>query len=145
LRRGEGARLTAKDIDCNRCTPFARQSKNRKDRIIPLSENVCNAIQDYTYNFRNFVKCGHDRLFIRHPNRAGDYPLHLQRISPDDGIQSKRLSFRVLRHSIAACPLQNGMTMEYIARFLGHSDIRAAQIIARRRSIPFHCLCNRFF
>jgi integrase/recombinase XerD len=111
LRRSEGARLTAKDVDFNRRTLFVRQGKNYKDRIIPLSENVINALQDYIYNFRNLIKCGHDRLFIHHPNRTGDYLLYLQRLCPDDGIQGKRLSFHILRHSIATHLLQNGMDM----------------------------------
>jgi integrase/recombinase XerD len=128
LRLSEGAKLTAKDIDFNRRTLFVRQGKNYKDRIIPLNENVFNALQDYLYNFRNQIKCGHNRLFIQpHITLSLDLK-YLHSLCPDESIQSKRPTFHVLRHSIATHLLQNGMTIENIARFLGHGSLSSTQI-----------------
>jgi len=128
LRLSEGAKLTAKDIDFNRRTLFVRQGKNYKDRIIPLSENVFNALQDYIYNFRNQIKCGHNRLFIQpHITLSLDFKC-LHSLCPDESIQGKRPTFHVLRHSIATHLLQKGMTIENIARFLGHGSLCSTQI-----------------
>jgi integrase/recombinase XerD len=128
LRLSEGAKLTAKDIDFNRRTLFVRQGKNYKDRIIPLNDNVLNALQDYVYNFRNLIKCGHDRLFINHHVTLLNDLHHLHSLCTEESIQGKRLYFHILRHSIATHLLQNGMSIENIARFLGHSGLESTQI-----------------
>lgn len=128
LRLSEGIRLTAKDIDFNKRTLFVRQGKNYKDRIIPLSENVYNALCDYVYNFRNLIKCGHDRLFVQpHITLSLDLK-YLHRFCEDENIRVKRLTFHILRHSIATHLLQNGMSVENIARFLGHNSLSSTQI-----------------
>jgi integrase/recombinase XerD len=49
-------------------------------------------------------------------------------LCPDESIQNKRLYFHILRHSIAGHLLQNGMTVENIARFLGHNSLKSTQI-----------------
>jgi integrase/recombinase XerD len=128
LRLSEGLKLTAKDIDFNRRTLFVRQGKNYKDRIVPISENIYNALQDYVYNFRHQTKCRHNRLFVQpHITLSLDLK-HLHSLCNNESIQNKRLSFHVLRHSIATHLLQNGMTIENIARFLGHSTLCSTQI-----------------
>lgn len=128
LRLNEGIRLTAKDIDFNRRTLFVRQGKNYKDRIIPLNENVYHALRDYVYNFRNLIKCGHGRLFVQpHITLSLDLK-YLHRFCEDENIREKRLTFHILRHSIATHLLQNGMSVENIARFLGHSSLSSTQI-----------------
>jgi integrase/recombinase XerD len=53
---------------------------------------------------------------------------YLHSLCPDESIQSKRPTFHVLRHSIATHLLQNGMTIENIARFLGHNSLSSTQI-----------------
>jgi integrase/recombinase XerD len=127
LRLREGLKLTAQDIDFNRRTLFVRQGKNGKDRIVPLSENVCNALQDYVYNFRNLIKRGHDRLFLQRETAMLKDLRRLQSLCNDDGIRGKRLYFHILRHSIATHLLQNGMTIENISRFLGHGCLQSTQ------------------
>ena len=128
LRLSEGLNLTAKEIDFNRRTVFVRQGKNYKDRIVPMSENVYNALQDYIYNFRHQTKCGHDRLFVQDPVTLLKDLHRLHSLCSDESIRSKRLYFHILRHSIATHLLQNGMTVENIARFLGHSTLCSTQI-----------------
>jgi len=128
LRLSEGYNLTIKDIDFNRCTVFVRQGKNYKDRIVPMSERVYKVLQNYIYNFRSQIKCGHNRLFV-HSNVTLLNDLHyLHSQCEDTGIQEKRLYFHILRHSIATHLLQNGMSIENIARFLGHSSLESTQI-----------------
>jgi integrase/recombinase XerD len=128
MRLSEGYNLTVKDIDFNRRTIFIRQGKGYKDRIVPMNDNVYNALLDYTYNFRNQIKCGHARLFLHTPASLLKYLHHLQSLCDNEDIQPKRISFHILRHSIATHLLQNGMTIENIARFLGHSSLASTQI-----------------
>lgn len=132
LRRTEGFKLTVNDIDFERKTIFIKQGKGYKDRIVPMNANVYNALQHYIYNFRNLQKLNHKRLFI-----TGTYSLNvsLQRLqkvaaeqTPFGGLGAKHITLHTLRHSIATHLLQNGMSIESIALFLGHSSLESTQV-----------------
>lgn len=125
LRRNEGFKLTVNDIDFNRRTIFIKQGKGYKDRIVPMNNNVYNALQHYIYNFRNLQKLQHKRLFI-----TGAYMLNLslQQLQKIAGIENKHITLHTLRHSIATHLLQNGMSIESIALFLGHSSLESTQV-----------------
>jgi len=128
LRRAEACKLTTNNIDFDKKTIFIRQGKNYKDRIVPMNEGIYKALQYYVYNFRNLQKTKHNRLFI---NRYGNLDLslkHLHKTCTNKAVKSKRLTFHILRHSIATHLLQNGMSIENIARFLGHSSLDSTQI-----------------
>lgn len=128
LRRTEGYNLKIKDINFDKKTIFIRQGKNYKDRIVPMNPRVYEILQDYIYNFRNLQKVKHNRLFI-----IGTYTLNkslqdLQKTTNNEQIRAKKLTLHILRHSIATHLLQNGMNIENIALFLGHSSLESTQI-----------------
>ena len=128
LRLNEGCNLTVKDINFSKRTIFIHQGKNYKDRIIPINDSIYNALQDYIYNFRNGIKCNHNRLFIHSSVALLNSLKDLQKQCKNEAIKQKRLHFHILRHSIATHLLQNGMPIENIARFLGHSSLTSTQI-----------------
>jgi len=128
LRRTEGKNLQIKDVDFDTKTIFVRQGKNYKDRIIPMNKSVYEALQDYIYNFRNLQKVNHNRLFINGTYTLNKYLQKLQEISENKQIKAKKLTLHILRHSIATHLLQNGMSIENIAKFLGHSTLDSTQI-----------------
>jgi integrase/recombinase XerD len=51
----------------------------------------------------------------------------IQRVDNTE-LQSKDVGLHTLRHSIATHLLQNGMKLEAIAKFLGHSSLESTQI-----------------
>lgn len=53
--------------------------------------------------------------------------LLIQRVD-NIALQSKTIGLHTLRHSIATHLLQNGMKLEAIAKFLGHSSLESTQI-----------------
>jgi len=128
LRRTEGYNLTIQDIDFDKRTLFVRQGKNYKDRILPMNEGVYKALQHYIYNFRNLQKTEHKRLFIHHTTALDRSLKELQKATNNEAIQSKNMTFHILRHSIATHLLENGMSVESISRFLGHSSLDTTQI-----------------
>ena len=128
LRRSEGYNLCIQDVDFDRKTIFVEQGKNYKDRIIPMSAGVYNDLQDYVYNFRHQLKLNHNRLFISELASLHGKLKDLQNACYDPAIRAKRLSLHVLRHSIATHLLQNGMSIENISLFLGHSSLDTTQI-----------------
>ena len=128
IRRTEGANLQIDDIDFEKKTIFIRQGKNYKDRIIPMSTGVYKALENYIYNFRNTIKIKHKKLFIHSIGTVSDSLKELQNISENEAIKNKRITLHILRHSIATHLLQNGMSIENIALFLGHSSLESTQI-----------------
>lgn len=128
LRRSEGHRLTFDDINFDNRTVFVEKGKGYKDRIIPMSEGVYNGLQDYIYNFRNRLDLPHKRLFIYTTSSLLRNLNHLQSISEKEALKAKKLTLHTLRHSIATHLLQNGMEIENISLFLGHSSLEATQI-----------------
>ena len=128
LRKTEAQNICFQDVDFDRKTVFVRQGKGSKDRIIPMSARVYNEIQDYIYNFRHRLKLEHNRLFISVSRTLSKNLKHLQSVCDDETIQAKRISPHILRHSIATHLLQNGMSIENIALFLGHTSLDSTQI-----------------
>ncbi len=128
LRRTEGYKLTINDIDFDKKTLFVKQGKNYKDRIIPMNTSVCKALEHYIYNFRNLLKLKHKRLFISTTGTLNGNLQHLHSITINETLPTKKITLHILRHSIATHLLQNGMSIESIALFLGHSSLESTQI-----------------
>ena len=129
LRLSEAHKLQIQNVDFDKKTVFVEQGKNYKDRIIPMSAGVYRDLQDYVYNFRHNLKLNHNRLLLCEiPNTINFKLKHLQNACDDQAIKAKRLYPHILRHSIATHLLQNGMSIENIALFLGHSKLDTTQI-----------------
>ncbi|MDX9932823.1 MAG: tyrosine-type recombinase/integrase [Bacteroidales bacterium] len=128
LRRSEGMKINITDIDFDKRTVFVKQGKNYKDRIIPMNDGVYKAVESYVYNFRNRCKLQHKRLFIHDASAIVTSLKELQNVCENETIRNKRLTLHILRHSIATHLLQNGMSIESISRFLGHSSLESTQI-----------------
>lgn len=128
LRRKEGYNLTVNDIDFDKKTIFVKQGKNYKDRIIPMNQSIYKALEHYIYNFRNLQKPPHKRLFLSTTGTLNNSLQQLQKSCSNEALKSKRLTLHILRHSIATHLLQNGMSIENIAKFLGHSTLDSTQI-----------------
>lgn len=129
LRLSECLKIRFQDIDFERKTVFVEKGKNYKDRFVPMSAGVYRDLQDYIYNFRNKKKAPHNRLFLRaNKNDFNKMLKRLQNVCENEEIKQKRLSMHVLRHSIATHLLQNGMNIENISQFLGHSTLGSTQI-----------------
>ena len=128
LRRLEGWNLQIQDVDFDRKTVFVHQGKNYKDRIVPMSNGVYKELQDYVYNFRSRLKLNHNRLFISCYVAIEKKFKYLQNTCQNETIQAKKPHLHVLRHSIATHLLQNGMSIENISLFLGHSSLDSTQI-----------------
>jgi integrase/recombinase XerD len=128
LRLSEGYNLRIQDVDFDRKTVFVKQGKNCKDRIIPMNTGVYKELQDYIYNFRHQLRLNHNRLFMCSKNTICERLKDVQKCCEDETIRAKRLYIHLLRHSIATHLLQNGMSIENIAKFLGHSLLDTTQI-----------------
>jgi len=136
LRRNEGFHLDLSDINLDRRILHVRMGKANKERFVPFNKTNANYLEDYIYNARpQLVKDGvQNALFISQRGvrmKSQSMALRLkiiQQRSDNHRLKDKGVRLHVLRHSIATHLLQNGMELENISRFLGHSSLESTQV-----------------
>jgi len=124
LRKSEACNVLVDDIDLDKKILFVRQAKGYKDRYVPLSETINERIKVFIYQYRKHFNVKHRRLF---PLVSGTMYYYIKNLRSVSGL-SADFGLHTLRHSIATHLLQNGMSMEQIARFLGHSTLDSTQV-----------------
>ncbi len=136
LRRNEGVHLDLSDINLDTRILHVRKGKNYKERFVPFGKSSAQLLQEYIYDYRpRFVRDKREgRLFVSFGGRVMNGTSLCSRLqklqgqSEDAALMQKHLTLHVLRHSIATHLLAAGMSLEKIARFLGHSTMDSTQI-----------------
>jgi integrase/recombinase XerD len=136
LRKSEGVGLTIDDINFDTRIIHVRKGKNYKERLVPFSKTSLKYLQEWVYDYRpTLIKSQKEgALFIgRIGNPMTGNSLYvrfkqLQQTIDNPEIQQKEIGLHTLRHSIAPHLLQNGMSLQKIQRFLGHSSLESTQI-----------------
>lgn len=131
LRRTEAANLNTKDIHFNKKLLYIREGKGAKRRVIPINEKIGKALRDYLTKERSAIN---EEAFIlnkRNTRMRGDgYNKALKELITRTELPQE-ISPHHLRHSIATHLLENGLQIEYVRDFLGHSHLEATQIYAK--------------
>ena len=112
--------------------------KGAKERMVPLGEPAAEAIEDYKAVREAFLPKGRaapaasSRLF---PSRARQGHLTrarfaqlLKELAAEAGLDPRRVSPHVLRHSFASHLLAHGADLRSLQQMLGHADIATTQI-----------------
>jgi len=136
LRRREGSSLRVDDLNFDRRILHVRKGKNYKQRLVPFSRSSSKYLQEWIYDYRpGMVQSPKESsLFIGRTRKAmtanGLYKrLKLLQLKIDNpSLQQKEIGLHTLRHSIATHLLENGMDLQQIQRFLGHSSLGSTQI-----------------
>ena len=126
LRRSELLNLSLKDIHRERMILIIRQSKGKKDRIVPLSEKLLNMISDY-------LKASRPTNWLFEGQNAGEQysEKSLENVLKQSVLKAgitKPVSLHWLRHSYATHLLENGTDLRYIQELLGHNSSRTTEI-----------------
>lgn len=134
LRISEASSMQITEVDLQRKQVHVRQSKNKKDRYIPLSDMMIRGIT-------NYLKIDKPRQFLFERHNAA-VPLSHQRIRmilkdamSKAGI-SKDASIHSLRHTFATHQLEAGQTIYVVKKLLGHSDIKNTEIYLHIARLP---------
>ena len=126
LRRSELLNLTFKDIHTERNLLIVKQSKGKKDRIVPISNKIINLLRDYykAYRPKNWLFEGQNG-----GEKYSEESLAkvLKQSLTKTNIQ-KPVTLHWLRHSYATHLLENGTDIRYIQELLGHSSSRTTEI-----------------
>jgi integrase/recombinase XerD len=134
LRYSEGIRIEKKHIDYNKQLLYVMPGKNYKSRFIPMNERIIKDLQDYEMYGRSYFTKDESNYFLL--NQKGNQPSsslvgkRLNQLLQKAGIE-KKICLHGLRHSIATHLLQQGMPLEQISKFLGHTSLDSTQIYTR--------------
>jgi integrase/recombinase XerD len=126
LRRGELLNLKLKDIDSKRGLIIVRQSKGRKDRIVPLSEKILKLLRNYyiAYKPKEWLFEGQQE----NSRYAENSLAHVLKQALEKSNIHKPVTLHWLRHSYATHLLENGTDLRYIQEILGHSRSTTTEI-----------------
>jgi site-specific recombinase XerD len=135
LRNQEVRNLQLDDIRWRAGEIRLAETKSRRERALPLPEEVGAAIADYVLHGRPRVPAPH--IFMRH--RAPQGPItsthgiadivrkHLRRA----GVRAPSWGAHVLRHSLATRMVKEGVAIKQIADVLGHANIDTTAIYTK--------------
>ena len=137
LRRSEVLKLRQTDIQKDRGVLMVRQSKGKKDRMVPLPEKFLNLLDEYYRAYRPIH-------YVFEGQKAGtsyssaSIEKVLKRACRKAGI-SKPVTLHWLRHSYATHLLEGGVDLRYIQELLGHQSSRTTEIYTH---VSFNSLKN---
>ncbi len=120
LRVSEVVNLKIEDIDSKRMIIHIKNAKGRKDRIVPLSQNVLELLRNYFTQFepKEYLFNGQTSLKYS-PNSCNK-------------IVKKYLGenyhIHQLRHSCFTNMLESGVDIRIIQKIAGHSNVKTTEI-----------------
>jgi len=134
LRGQEVINLKISDIDFERCTIHIRQSKYKKDRIVPLSNVMAKGLKKYI-----LVEHPHIWLFNgKEPD--GRYSVRgiswVMRETLKKTSIAKDVNLHSLRHAYATHLLEEGLNIVTLKELLGHAEITTTMIYLHVAQCP---------
>lgn len=134
LRAGEVATLALDDIDWRNAHLLIRAGKSRRERQLPLPEEVGQALAAYLRDGR--PQSPHRVLFLH--ARAPYGPLKVSALTAmaqcalrRAGIAVARPGAHALRHTVATQMVRSGATLKEVADVLGHANLGTTAIYAK--------------
>lgn len=134
LRSQEAINLKISDIDFERQTIHIRQSKYKKDRIVPLAKLMARGL-------RKYFSVEHPVQWVFNGKEPdGRYSVKglswvMREALKKTGIK-KEVSLHSLRHSYATHLLEEGVNILFIKELLGHADIATTMIYLHVANAP---------
>ena len=126
LRCGELLALQPHHIDSKRNIVLLKNSKGKKDRIVPLSLKILELLREYykVYKPKKYLFEGQKEGA---PYDARSIQLVLKQALHKTGIK-KPATLHWLRHSYATHLLESGTDLRYIQELLGHNSSKTTEI-----------------
>jgi site-specific recombinase XerD len=142
LRRSEIEKLNMADVMLSKGMVIVREGKGGKYRSVPVSDSVLKDLKEYVlYERHKYLLNGlhSEAFFISNQGRRITGQYHADRLKEiilrtlNPVIISKGITLHCLRHSIATHLLDNGASIEFVQKFLGHAEMDTALIYSKKR------------
>lgn len=135
LRSGEVRTLELNHVDWRAAEIRLPCTKTRRERILPLVQEVGAALADYVLHGRPTLNV--PQIFLRHGPRPG--PINtsntiiwiVRRHLAGAGIQRPQAGAHMLRHSLATRMVNEGVPIKAVADVLGHVSINTTAIYTK--------------
>jgi len=126
LRRSELLNLKPIHVDSKRKLLIIKQSKGRKDRVVPLSLKIIELLREYYKAYR-------PKEWLFEGQKAGNQysPTSLQKVlkrAIKKAKLKKPVTLHWLRHSFATHLLEAGTDLRFIQEILGHKSSKTTEI-----------------
>jgi integrase/recombinase XerD len=126
LRCGELLALLPVHIDSKRHIILLKNSKGKKDRIVPLSPRILELLRDYYKTYKPLVYLFEGQK-KGNPYDARSLQLVLKQALIKAGIE-KPVTLHWLRHSYATHLMESGTDLRFIQELLGHNSSKTTEI-----------------
>lgn len=140
LRRSEIRALDVKDVQLTSGMLIVRSGKGDKRREVPMSDSVVIQLRKYITEERHQKLTGKNQLeealFINSLGKRmsgqilNDLLGKMMEQTGNFELIQKEITLHCLRHSIAQHLSDNGANIEFIRRFLGHTEINTTYLYA---------------
>ena len=134
LRSAEVSKLEIADVDFERKTIHIKQSKYKKDRIVPLSDYIAVGLKKYLKAEKPNKWLFNGRFVDNRYSRAG--LTWVMRESLKRTNIQKQVNLHSLRHSYATHLLEDGVNIVMIKELLGHATIATTMIYLHVAQLP---------
>jgi len=134
LRANEVSQLNREDLRLTENLVIVRKGKNSKRRLVPVNDTISNELRAFVFSSEVKQKA----VFLNSKgSRMQEWTLNkqLKKIIGRTGFgkaftrqELTKIGVHTLRHSIATHLLENGMPLEQVQIFLGHSHIESTEI-----------------
>lgn len=120
LRVSEVCNLKIEDVDSKRMLITIRQSKGRKDRLVPLSDGVLCLLRSYYREYRP------SEYLFNGQNKPRYTPSSCNKLVKN--YLGEQYHFHLLRHSCFTSMLENGTDLRVIQNIAGHNSSKTTEV-----------------
>lgn len=139
LRVGELVKLNKKDLKLQENRLIVESGKNNKRRIVPITKQIVKELKTFLEErAKNPEETSTKAVFLNIEGRRmqmWSFTLILKRLLNKTSFgkqfttsELNKIGMHTLRHSIATHLLENGMKLEQVQTFLGHSNVETTEI-----------------
>ncbi|GAB1253053.1 tyrosine-type recombinase/integrase [Desulfovibrio falkowii] len=129
MRSGEIFSLKGKNVNFHQKNIILHETKNKKQRIVPLNDQAMQIVEDRVSGFDSllFGQLGSPNKKYEKVSKV--FRQAVERCGLNDGITDNRhrVVFHTLRHTFASWLVQKGTPLFVVSKLLGHSSIKVTE------------------
>lgn len=128
LRISECLKLRLQDVDLEEKVIHVIEGKGNKDRDIPISRHLLEILSNYLLNYRPDVQSEYFFATKKTGRLSAPYVNRIINETVKKLNWKKHVSAHILRHSFASNLIKNGVSLVYVQKLLGHSNLKVTSI-----------------